>query len=72
MLRIVWRGDELKRLRRAKGLTQEQLAIRLGCGRDEVARWETRPDRWPSAARLIQIAIVLGVDPKALATSEAA
>jgi transcriptional regulator with XRE-family HTH domain len=72
MLKIVWRGDELARLRRDRGLTQAELARKIGCDPSEVARWETRSDIWPRAARLVQIAIALGVTVEQLATERAA
>lgn len=72
MLTIVWRGDELARLRRDRGLTQAELARKIGCCREEIARWETRADVWPSAARLVQLALALGVQAEQLSTKRAA
>lgn len=71
-IRIVWRGDVLRALRRDRGLTQAELARKVGCLRPEIARWETRADVWPSAPRLVQLALALGVRAEDLATKEAA
>lgn len=71
MLTIVWRGDELARLRRDRGLTQVELARIVGCDPTEIARWEART-HWPRAERLVQLALALGVRVEDLATKEAA
>jgi DNA-binding XRE family transcriptional regulator len=51
----------LRRCRRARGLTQEQLAERIGVERPSVVKWERA--RWePSAGHLEQLAAALGVE----------
>ena len=53
--------DELKRLREAAGLSQVQLALRLGVSQGTVANWE-RGFRVPQTGSLIKIASGCGVD----------
>jgi transcriptional regulator with XRE-family HTH domain len=36
-------SNELKSLRNALGLTQQQMAEQIGCGYSTYARWEQRP-----------------------------
>ena len=57
--------DELKRLREAAGLSQVQLALRLGVSQGTVANWE-RGFRVPQTGSLIKIANVLGCGVDAL------
>ena len=47
-------------LRERKGLTQEQLAQKLGVSRATVAMWETLK-AWPSSEILPEMARILGV-----------
>lgn len=53
-------GDHLKALRQAKGLSQEELAIRLHVVRQTVSKWE-RNLSVPDAQMLLKIAEVLEV-----------
>ena len=57
--------DELKRLREAAGLSQVQLALRLGVSQGTVARWESGV-RVPQAGNLIKMANILGCSVDAL------
>lgn len=57
--------DELKRLREAAGLSQVQLALRLGVSQSTVANWE-RGFRAPQARHLIKLANILGCSVDAL------
>lgn len=57
--------DELKRLREAAGLSQVQLALRLGVSQGTVSNWE-RGFRVPQTGSLIKIASILGCGVDAL------
>ena len=48
----------LARLRMERGLTQGQLAERIGCRQKDVSRWES--GTMPGAGYLIKIALALG------------
>lgn len=72
MLTIVWRGDLLAKLRRKRGLTQVALARKIGCDPTEIARWEAGEERWPRGARIVQLAIALGVSVEKLTTKRVA
>jgi transcriptional regulator with XRE-family HTH domain len=56
-----WFSARLRELREAAGLTQEQLAGRVGVKRDAVARWEARV-REPSWSNVVALAEALGVE----------
>ena len=58
-------GETLRRLRTEKGLSQQQLAVRLHMERSSVANWEAGR-RMPDAATVYQIAEALSVDSSAL------
>lgn len=58
-------GETLRRLRTEKGLSQQQLAVRLHMERPSVANWEAGR-RMPDAAKVYQIAEALSVDSSAL------
>lgn len=58
-------GETLRRLRTEKGLSQQQLAVRLHMERPSVANWEAGR-RMPDAATVYQIAGALSVDSSAL------
>jgi transcriptional regulator with XRE-family HTH domain len=58
-------GEMLRRLRTEKGLSQQQLAVRLHMERPSVANWEAGR-RMPDAATVYQIAEALSVDSSAL------
>ena len=52
-------GDTLKRIRMERGMTQGQLADRIGCHQKDVSRWESGA-RAPGTASLLKLAIALG------------
>lgn len=58
-------GDNIKLLRKNKGLTQEELAIRLNVVRQTVSKWE-KGFSVPDAEMLQKMAEVLDVDIKQL------
>jgi transcriptional regulator with XRE-family HTH domain len=56
-------ADEIWALRRRAGMTQQELADKLGVGPATIANWErSRSD--PSAYQLIRLAKVFAVDPR--------
>lgn len=58
-------GENIKALRKSKGLTQEELAIRINVVRQTVSKWE-KGFSVPDAEALQKIADVLEVDMKQL------
>lgn len=58
-------GDNIKMLRKSKGFTQEELAIRLNVVRQTVSKWE-KGFSVPDAEALQKLADVLEVDVKQL------
>lgn len=57
--------EVLTRTRRARGLSQEELASRLGVSRQAVSKWETG-DAQPDLARLVALADALEISLDAL------
>ena len=53
-------GENIKRLRRSKGMTQEQLADILNISNAAVSKWE-RGDSFPDITLLFPIADYFGV-----------
>ena len=53
-------GQKIQTLRKQRGLTQEQLAQRLGISRQAVSRWEL-DESLPETANLLPLGEVLGV-----------
>lgn len=53
-------GQTIARARKAKGMTQEQLAERLGVTRQSVSRWES-DTVYPETEKLIRLADLLGL-----------
>jgi transcriptional regulator with XRE-family HTH domain len=53
-------GESVRRLRREKGLTQEQLAARLNVSYQTVSNWE-RDENWPDLSMLCVLAGFFGV-----------
>ena len=57
--------EKLYELRRASGMSQEELAEKLGVSRQAVSKWESgRSD--PSTTNLIALAKLFGVEPEEL------
>lgn len=53
-------GENIKAARRQAGLTQQQLARRVGVSRVAVSQWESGAT-WPATSKLTRMAAVLGV-----------
>lgn len=53
-------GEKLKTQRKAKGVSQEKLAERIGVSRQAVAKWEGNLS-YPSAENLLALSAILGV-----------
>lgn len=51
-------GEKLKAARKAAGLSQAELAARVGCYQKDIARWEA--GREPGALTLKKLAQALG------------
>jgi transcriptional regulator with XRE-family HTH domain len=60
----------IKRLRRAKGLSQEQLAAAVGVKYQSVQEWEREGGTAPTRKRQAAVAKCLGVTPHVLMTGE--
>ena len=52
-------GEKLKAARQAAGLTQGQLAEKVGCQQRDISRWENG-HREPVASTLKKLALALG------------
>ena len=52
-------SSTIGRLRLERGLTQRQLADKIGCQQKDVSRWE-HGERNPGAASLVKLAAALG------------
>ncbi len=60
-------GPRLRELREAAGLTQQELAARVGVQWETISRWE-RGTREPSWSNVLAMASALGVDCRAFDT----
>ncbi|NNM65085.1 MAG: helix-turn-helix transcriptional regulator [Burkholderiales bacterium] len=54
-------GGRIRAARKALGLSQQDLADAVGCGKSYLCVLETQPDQHPSAGRVMCLAKVLGV-----------
>ena len=63
-------GERMRLLRRARGLTQDELARATGVSRSAVAQWET--GRAGFSNRIVRVADVLGVAVRELKLTGAA
>lgn len=52
-------GEKLRAARKAAGLSQVELAEKVGCTQKDVCRWETE-EREPKASTLKKLADALG------------
>lgn len=55
-------GENLKRFRKARGLTQEALADEVGVDIRQIGRIE-RGQSYPSVGLLVQMSELLGIEP---------
>lgn len=62
-------GENIRRLREAREMTQEQLAERIGVTRPTVTQWETGWSQ-PRMGKVEQIAAALGVEPMDLLSDD--
>ena len=62
-------GELLRKLRKEKGLTQEQLAERFGVSRRTVSRWETASNM-PDLSILVELADFYDVDIREILDGE--
>lgn len=62
-------SENLKTLRKARGFSQEQLAIRLNIVRQTVSKWE-KGLSVPDAEQLVRLADILGVQVQELLGKE--
>lgn len=62
-------GEKLQLLRKAKGLSQEQLAVELGLTRQAISRWELN-DTLPDTENVIRLARFFGVSTDYLLLDE--
>lgn len=69
MEEIIMLGDNIKMIRKSKGFTQEELAVRLNVVRQTVSKWE-KGFSVPDAEVLQKLADVLEVDIKQLLGAE--
>lgn len=60
---------ELKRIRKAQGITQEELGKKVGYGRSMISAIELG-DRVPSSKHVVKIAKVLGISVEQLMAEE--
>ena len=64
-------GQNVQRLRRAAGLSQEELAERLGVTRQAVSKWE-RDSAYPEMEKLARMSQLFGVTVEALLNGDPA
>ena len=65
-------GDRIRLVRRRKGMSQAALAACIGVSASAVGHWERPRGHCPSSAKLLQLALVLGVACEWLATGRGA
>ena len=58
-------GENLRRIRKEKGLTQKQLAELITVTHSSISEWETG-DKYPQIIWIYEIASKLGVQPEEL------
>ena len=57
--------SNLEKIRTARGMTQQELASRVGCSRLSIFRWERRQSL-PTGDNLLKLAAALNVTPNEL------
>lgn len=62
--------DRVKSARKTAGLTQDQLALKIGISRPAIAQWENGEVKSIDGANVIRAAREMGVDALWLATGE--
>ena len=68
---LAWLGDLLISLRQERGLTQSQLAERLGIHQVVIARWETSKYATASLERIRRVVNALEADLRVTVVQEA-
>lgn len=63
-------GKNLQKFRKARGLSQEELAEKMGVSRQAIGKWESGGG-YPEAEKLIELSEVLGCSMDALVRGEA-
>lgn len=63
-------GDNLRELRKARGLTQEDLAQMLNVSRQAVSKWEYN-DGYPEMEKMVELSDYLGVSIDSLVKGDA-
>ena len=56
---MVTQMESIKTVRKAKGMTQVQLAEKVGCTQKDISRWESG-ERTPNTASLKKLSQALG------------
>lgn len=64
--KVLTLGDRIKRFRKANGLTQQQLAERVGVTQSAIAAWESGKREVPKGDNLLRLSEVLGFEPEKL------
>ena len=59
-------GQRIKELRKQAGMTQPELAERVGVHETTIRRWEKETDNGPDTAAIIKIAEALGTTAESL------
>lgn len=60
--KVLTLGDRIKRFRKANGLTQQQLAERVGVTQSAIAAWESGKREVPKGDNLLRLSEVLGFE----------
>ncbi|MBO1578666.1 helix-turn-helix domain-containing protein [Bacillus sp. XF8] len=63
-------STKLRELRESKGLSQEELAVKLNIPRSSITHYENSDDRLPRKSRLLEIANFFGVSVDFLLNEE--
>lgn len=63
-------GPALTALRRARGMSQRELGVRLGVAQQQIARWEASGYQSTSLERVNDVALELGWGPEGVGTQE--